>query len=113
MAWFTRSLSEPATLPHQNPVSSIDTELERVEAAYLCAEKVFSQATTAVLRFQRENCEAGVLMVIDGKAFVRVNGSGLNPKLQELCGVREDARALRNQLLNQRASALKCAGRVK
>jgi hypothetical protein len=113
MQFFTRHIRESTTVQRQNPVSSIDTDLERVEAAYLCAERAFSQATTAVLRFQREHREAGVLMVIDGKAYVRVNGSSLNPKLQELCGVREDARALRNQLLNQRADLLRRAGKVR
>jgi len=113
MTWFTRALAKPTATSHQNPVSSIDTELEQVEAAYLCAEKVFSQATTAVLRFQRENRDAGVLMVIDGRAFMRVNGAGLNPRLQELCSLREESRRLRNELLNQRADLLRRAGKVR
>jgi len=36
-----------------------------------------------------------------------------DPELQKLCRVREDARALRNQLLNQRADLLRRAGKVR
>ncbi len=93
---------------------STETELERVEAAYLNAEKLFSQATTAVLRFEREHLQAGAVMLVDSKAYVRTNALSLaDPKLQKLCRVREDARALRNQLLNQRAQLLKAAGKVR
>src|SRR5260370_22379519 len=114
MSFFTRLLSKPATVRDQNPVSSIDTELEQVEAAYLCAERVFSQATTSVLRFEREHLQAGAVMLVDSKAYVRTNALSLaDPELQKLCRGREDARALRNQLLNKGAQLLKAAGKAR
>jgi hypothetical protein len=92
----------------------METELAQAEAAYLCAEKVFSQATTAVLRFEREHLQAGAVMLVDSKAYVRTNALSLaDPELQKLCCVREDARARRNELLNRRAQLLKAAGKVR
>ena len=99
-------------LPHQNPLST-ETELEQVEGEYLRAEKEFFDAGRAVLAFQRAHREAGAIMFVNDKAFSRVNALSLNPELSRLCRVREDARALRNQLLNRRAQLLKATGKVR
>ena len=109
MSWFaTKALAEPATIPHP----AID-ELEAVEKEYRAAEKAFSKACHDVMRYQQANREASSLMLVGNRAFQRVNGGMLNPRLSELCRAREDARARRNELLNHRASALKRAGRVR
>jgi len=105
--WFTKPLAEPAT-----PASASD-ELKAVEAAYAQAEKEFSKACYDALQYQQVNREAGVLMLINGKAYNRVNGAALNPQLQLLCHVRELARMKRNSLLARRAAALKAVGKVR
>ncbi len=107
MRFFTRSLAEPA-IPHVSPACD-----EGIEAAYQEAEKEFSKACYDVRRYREANPEADVLMVINGKAFNRVNGGSLNPRLAELCSLRELARMKRNSLLNIRADLLRRAGKVR
>jgi len=94
-------------------VEAADSELTAVEQEYAAAEQQFSKAAHDVLHFQQEHREAGVLMLIGGKFYNRVNGAALNPQLQLLCHVRELARMKRNSLLNIRADLLRRAGKVR
>ena len=94
-------------------IATADSELATVEQEYAAAERDFSKAAHDVLRFQQEHREAASIMLINGKAYNRVNGAALNPQLQLLCHVRELARMKRNSLLNLRADLLRRAGKVR
>lgn len=111
MNWFTKSLAEPATVPQQNPAPS--SELEQVERAYQESERFYTKACNDVLHYQQANRQAGSVMIIDGRAYVRTNALGLNRELSLLCHARELAKTKRSQLLSARADALRRAGKVK
>jgi len=111
MAWFTKPLAEPTTIPRANPASD---ELQSIEAEYQKAEREFFAAGRAVLAFQREHPKLDAVTFINAGAYVRTNALSLaDPELQKLCSLREDARRRRNELLNERANLLRRAGKVR
>jgi len=63
----------------------METELAQVEAAYLCAEKVSFAGDHRSVRFEREHLQAGAVMLVDSKAYVRTNALSLaDPELQSV-----------------------------
>lgn len=110
--FFTRRLNEveTETIPRANPASA---ELEAVEEAYQQAAREFSKAVREVFLYQQTHRERDAIMFVNDLAFYQVNGSSLNPRLQELCYRREQARAKHSELLNLRADLLRRAGRIR
>lgn len=109
-ALFSRAFSKPATVI--NPPSAFD-ELEVAEQEYIAAERGYAKACFDVLRFEQQHRQAGSLMLVGDRAYQRVNGMALNPELDRLCSLREQARMKRNEALSRRASALRDAGRIR
>src|SRR6266581_1210044 len=102
MTFFTRLLSKPTTVPHQNPVST-EIELEQVEQDLREAKSLFDIASADRRGYQIMHPVLDAISVIRGNGFVRVAAMKEHPDFGRLCFAEATAKKNWTELLARRA----------